>query len=70
MTRELLDRESLLYLDLMHHANELRQEIETLKDALYRALPFVEDALEDPAYKRERVAEALAQVCKALNEPV
>ena len=66
----LTDKELLRVFDLMKHADTLRQEIETLKDALYRALPFVEDALDDPAYKRERVAEALAQVCKALNEPV
>jgi hypothetical protein len=33
-----------------------------LLDALYKALPFVEDALEDTVYKRKAVSEVLKKI--------
>lgn len=39
-----------------------------LEEALYRALPFVEDALDDPAYKGEPVRAILKQIKDALGE--
>lgn len=44
---------------------ELEQE---LIDALYAALPFVEDAAEDEVYKAHRVHKVLAKIKAALKE--
>ncbi len=41
---------------------------DALEEALYRALPFVEDAVDDPAYKGEPVRAILNQIKKALGE--
>lgn len=41
---------------------------DALEDALYRAMPFVEDASEDPAYDRAAVKTLLRQIKAALGE--
>lgn len=41
---------------------------EDLIDALYAALPFVEDAAEDEVYKAHRVHRVLAKIKAALKE--
>ncbi len=43
-----------------------RAALETLSAALYRALPFLEDARADPAYKKGAVAAVLREVRKAV----
>lgn len=40
---------------------------DALEDALYLALPFVEDALDDPCYDRQRVKDALRKIRTALG---
>lgn len=51
------------------HAAELLARIETLENALYAALPFVEDHEESPIYKPQAVAQTVARIRAALGEP-
>ena len=54
----------------MHaHTAELLARIETLENALYAALPFVEDHEGSPIYKPQAVADAVARIRAALGEP-
>lgn len=54
----------------MHtHTAELLARIETLENALYAALPFVEDHEDSPIYKPQAVAETVARIRAALGEP-
>jgi len=54
----------------MHaHTFELLARIETLENALYAALPFVEDHEESPIYKAGAVAQTVARIRAALGEP-
>ena len=53
----------------LYSARELLREAEQLREALYLALPFVEDHEGDPAYKPQAVAQAVARIRKALGEP-
>ena len=54
----------------MHaHTFELLARIETLENALYTALPFVEDHEGSPIYKPQAVADAVARIRAALGEP-
>jgi len=46
----------------------LHEQIEELKDALYLALPFVEDHEGNPAYKAGAVNKALKRIREALGE--
>lgn len=39
-----------------------------LLDALYRALPFVEDALDDPAFKTAAVQAVIGQIKAAISK--
>ena len=47
----------------------LLARIADLEDILIACMPYIEDATEDPAYKRERVQALLDRVCAALGEP-
>lgn len=49
--------------------SQLRTEADQLREALYLALPYVEDHEGSPAYKPQAVAQAVARIRKALGEP-
>ena len=53
----------------MIDAIALMEEVEILKSALYTALPFVEDHEDNPIYKPQAVAQAVARIRAALGEP-
>lgn len=53
----------------MIDAIALMEENEILKNALYTALPFVEDHEDSPTYKAGAVAAAVARIRAALGEP-
>ena len=49
-------------------ADALEREAETLRDALYAALPFVEDAVDSDTHKPGYVLRAVNQMLAALGE--
>jgi hypothetical protein len=54
----------------MHvHTAELLARIDALENALYAALPFVEDHEDSPIYKAGAVAQTVARIRAALGEP-
>jgi hypothetical protein len=52
----------------MTNTAALIERIEVLENALYSALPFVEDHEDSPIYKAGAVAEAVARIRAALGE--
>lgn len=63
---EPIDRPALYF---MQETARLRKEADQLREALYLALPYVEDHEDSPAYKPQAVAQAVARIRKALGEP-
>ena len=53
----------------MPHTAELLALIDTLENALYAALPFVEDHEDSTIYKAGAVAQTVARIRAALGEP-
>ena len=53
----------------LYSVAHLLREAEQLREALYMALPFVEDHEGSPVYKPQAVAQAAARIRKALGEP-
>jgi hypothetical protein len=54
----------------LDRVDALERETETLRDALYAALPFVEDAADSDTYKPGYVLRAVNQMLRALGEKI
>lgn len=49
--------------------SDASQQLEQLSDALYRVLPYLEDAQDDAAYKKGAVKSVIKLVTDALRKP-
>ena len=59
----------LLIYHLSLRVSALEKTVEDMRDAIYTALPFVEEARQDKTYKPGAVDKVVAKMRKAVGEP-